>query len=80
MKFYPDCISYCTGLSEPHTLVIDGRNVSIVRGNRDYTVSYYKYNRQFKPFAKATDRKGESYTLFTETRSDPFRSLVAIPD
>lgn len=71
MEHYNDCISYTTGLSAPHTLCINNRNISILYGN----VLPYYMAEGFKKIATATDIRKINYSIYANVDG-----IIAIPE
>ena len=67
MKHYDKAISRNTGLSDPHSLLIDGVWISISKGDYPCSLKYYTKVQQMRQVATATDQKGRSYDVYSDT-------------
>ena len=62
MKHFENCRSFTTGLSDPHTIQLDARLVSIVPRS---AIPYYIEKDNFQHIATATDTRGYNYDIFS---------------
>lgn len=80
MMHYDNATARHTGISDPHSIMIDGIWVSISRGDYPSSLKYYTKVQQMKQVATATDQKGRSYDIYSDTDDIPTSSKrIAIP-
>ena len=81
MKKYSNCRTFHTGIFAPHTIEIDGRLVSIDRGDAASVVDYYTNIRGLAMHGHATDNSGNEYTIYASGPdiSTPDTRAIAIP-